>query len=197
MMKTGLSIVTVGACGLGILIAVASNQSELPSASEDNARRDFTQPVREAVIGGRIAKDRAFFGAPPSVPHSIHSDRSSKDCLQCHALEDRVVQRHQAIAPVPHAEFSQCLQCHVKGNDSKIDLFRENSFTGLDYPGQGSRAHELAPPTIPHKIWMRENCLSCHGPAGNFAVRTPHPIRSQCRQCHAAEASQDYTRPGT
>jgi len=194
-MRIQLAVLALGACGLGILLGAAPQLAELPPNSGSSAGRDFTQPAREILVGGRITKDRAFFGAPPPVPHSILSDRSSKDCLECHALQDRVAQRHQAIAPVPHSEFSQCMQCHVKGTDTREGLFRENSFVGLDYPGKGSRAHDFAPPTIPHKTWMRENCLSCHGLAGNFAIRTPHPVRSQCRQCHAAEASQDYTRP--
>ena len=77
-----------------------------------------------------------------------------------------------------------------------IKPFRStNTFIGLDLPGKGSRAHALAPPTTPHKTFMRENCLSCHGPTGNWRIKTKHPYRTQCLQCHAPEAGQDFTRP--
>lgn len=171
-----------------------AGQESTPPASY-NESRDFSRSEREAVVGMRIAKDRSFFGAPPPVPHSIQTERSSDDCLQCHALENRVAKRHKAIAPVPHAEFSQCMQCHVPGQARDVPLFRENLFVGLDFPGKGSRANDYAPPTVPHKTFMRENCLSCHGVTGDFAIKTPHPVRSQCRQCHAPEAAMDYTRP--
>lgn len=178
----------------------AGQESESESASSGAATpylasRDFSQSPREAVVGTRAAKDRSFFGAPPPVSHSLQTERSSAYCLQCHALENRIEKRHKAIAPVPHAEFSQCMQCHVSGRERDVPAFRENLFVGLDFPGKGSRANDYAPPTIPHKTFMRENCLSCHGVTGDFAIKTPHPIRSQCRQCHAPEAAQDYTRP--
>lgn len=163
----------------------------IPSSSSD---RQFSLVPREPVVGQKIATTRSYFGAPPPVPHTIQSDRASEWCLGCHAKENRVRLRHKAIAPTPHAEYSQCMQCHVKRNDG-ITPWKENTFVGLDFPGKGSRAHEFAPPTVPHKTFMRENCSSCHGPKGEHAIRTPHPYRSQCQQCHVAELSQDYTRP--
>lgn len=43
----------------------------------------------------------------------------------------------------------------------------------------------FAPPTIPHKTFMRENCTACYsGAAAREEIRTPHPERSRCRQCH-------------
>jgi hypothetical protein len=49
----------------------------------------------------------------------------------------------------------------------------------------GGRLHNFAPPTIPHKMLMRENCLACHsGPAAREEIRTSHPERERCRQCH-------------
>lgn len=159
-----------------------------------NPGRDFRQPIREAVVGKEITQSRAYWGAPPPVPHTIRSQQSNASCLECHALKNRIEKRQQAIAPLPHAEFSQCLQCHVKA-DSKVEPFRESDFVGLDFPGKGTRAHPLAPPTMPHKLFMRENCLSCHGPTGMARVRVTHPERSQCVQCHVPEAANEYSRP--
>lgn len=161
--------------------------------------RTFASVTRTNTVGKKPMADRAFFGAPPVIVHrGIITTERGTDCLKCHAKENRIELRHQAIAPVPHAEFSQCTQCHVKA-DPSIKPFRNktNSFTGLDLPGKGSRAYSLAPPTVPHKTFMRENCMSCHGPTGNWRIKTPHPFRTQCTQCHAPEAKQDYTRPKT
>jgi cytochrome c-type protein NapB len=41
------------------------------------------------------------------------------------------------------------------------------------------------PPPIPHDLQFRENCLTCHaGPAAVAELRTRHPERANCRQCH-------------
>ncbi|MBI5155540.1 hypothetical protein HZA57_09915 [Candidatus Poribacteria bacterium] len=156
--------------------------------------RAFPAVVREATAGVRSVKDRAYLYAPPPVTHSIKNENDSAACLQCHAREKDVALRKNAIAPIPHAEFSQCLQCHLKGTAANAD-FRPNGFVGLDFPGKGARAYEGAPPTIPHRLFMRDNCQACHGPTGDHSIRTPHPERSQCRQCHAAEATQTSGQP--
>jgi cytochrome c-type protein NapB len=129
------------------------------------------------------------------MPHHFVEERDGKACLECHARQTRIEKHQQAIAPVPHPEFSQCLQCHVKAGDISGTLFRENAFVGLDLPGKGTRAHPLAPPTIPHKTFMRDHCLSCHGPAGKQRIASPHPWRSQCQQCHVPEAAKNFDRP--
>jgi len=182
---------------LTLLIAAALAAAGL--ASEPTAAtpgRTFATVTRTNTAGLRPFSDRAFFGAPPVIVHRgiLNSERAT-DCLQCHAKENRVALRQQAISPLPHAEFSQCTQCHVRAAPEVAPFRQGNTFTGLDLPGKGSRAHPLAPPTIPHKTFMRDNCLSCHGPTGQWRIKTPHPFRTQCRQCHAAEADQDHTRP--
>ena len=184
-------------------IAVAAAAPALVSWAGDVAEksakklRKFPTLERSNTVGKRPLPDRAFFGAPPVIVHRgiITSERNT-DCLQCHAKENRIERRHQAIAPVPHAEYSQCTQCHVKADPSAAPFRTTNTFVGLDLPGKGSRAHPLAPPTVPHKTFMRDNCLSCHGPTGLWRIKSKHPHRSQCLQCHAPEAKQDYTRPG-
>jgi nitrate reductase cytochrome c-type subunit len=165
-------------------------------------RRSFAQPIRPDPVGTNIAVNRSFWGAPPPMPHSFPQAKDDgRVCLECHARETRIAKRQQAIAPVPHAEFSQCQQCHVPKQDAlsepntALTLFAETTFAGLDYPGKGTRAHPYAPPTIPHKTFMRDNCLACHGPTGKQRITTPHPYRSQCQQCHLADASKNYDRP--
>ena len=44
-----------------------------------------------------------------------------------------------------------------------------------------------APPPIPHDLQFRGNCLACHaGPAAVAEIRTTHPERADCRQCHVS-----------
>ena len=195
LLLTGLCLFLTLAIGQEADKTTPDAAPEAVSTPERSTPRDFSQPVREPAVGREISKYRAFLGAPPPVRHSIRTERSSDFCLECHATENRIELRQHAIAPMPHQEHSQCLQCHVKGNNKKIQPFRENDFVGLDMPGKGSRAHPFAPPTIPHKTFMRENCLTCHGPSGIRAIRTDHPDRSQCLQCHVPEATQNYDRP--
>ena len=60
----------------------------------------------------------------------------------------------------------------------------------------GLRLHDRAPPTIPHKTFMRENCVACHaGPAAREEIRTSHPERRRCRQCHVPVATQETFSP--
>lgn len=178
----------------GLVVAGLIHAADSPAPAY-NAQRSFAQPIRENPVGTNVATTRAFFGAPPVMPHTFAGDRDGRYCLECHARVTRIEKRQNAIVPVPHAEFSQCQQCHVSGVDKSGAVFRENSFVGLDLPGKGTRAHPFAPPTIPHKTFMRDNCLSCHGPAGKQRIASPHPIRSQCQQCHVPDASKNYDRP--
>ena len=77
-----------------------------------------------------------------------------------------------------------------------VDVGRDNKDRRAEFAGEqttpaGARAYEGAPPTIPHRTLMRENCMSCHGEGGTSAIRTSHPDRQSCTQCHATDASYD------
>ena len=167
--------------------------AESPAAYND--QRSFALPIRPDPVGTNVSGPRAFFGAPPVMPHTFAGDRDGRYCLECHARTTRIEKHQHSVAPVPHPEFSQCQQCHVSGIDPFRAPFRENSFVGLAAPGKGTRAHPFAPPTVPHKTFLRDNCLSCHGPAGKQRILTPHPARSQCQQCHVSDASKTADRP--
>jgi len=201
-MKTRIRLLAVIAVAVGVR-ALACLAADPPQGAAKDTLKRQSQPTRSFptlaranTAGKRGMADRAFFGAPPVIVHRgiILSERNT-DCLQCHAKENRIERRHKAIAPVPHAEYSQCTQCHVKANPAATPFGADNTFVGLDLPGKGSRAFPQAPPTVPHKTFMRGNCLSCHGPTGLWRVKSKHPHRSQCLQCHAPEARQDFTRP--
>ena len=134
------------------------------------------------VLRARATR-RAFDGAPPTIPHEI-DQRGYPACLACHE-HGAAVGNHIAPA-MSHEPFASCIQCHVP-EKNPVDLGTtvvENQFVGLAAPALGSRAWKGAPPTIPHTTAMRERCSSCHGVSGSSAIRTTHPWRQSCPQCH-------------
>ncbi len=157
---------------------------------------NVTEAQRAMAVAARAAR-RAFDGAPPVVPHPIAQD-SSAACLACHgpglAVKDKVASR------ISHAAYSSCSQCHVAAGGlglggagpALLAPLAGNHFAGAEAPLKGSRAGPHAPPTIPHGTRMRGDCLSCHGPRALFGLRTPHPERQSCAQCHAADAALDH-----
>jgi cytochrome c-type protein NapB len=92
--------------------------------------------------------------------------------------------------PAPHLATrgmeagARCEQCHVYRRSD--DVWRESRFEGLAQDlRHGRRLTVTAPPVMPHAAFMRENCLACHGgPAAREEIRTSHPERARCRQCH-------------
>jgi nitrate reductase (cytochrome), electron transfer subunit len=179
-----------------------------PNASWENALSSLVQPAtdyhgltnateaeRALALRERTAR-RAYDGAPPVVPHPIAQD-SAASCLSCHG--PGLVIKDKVASKMSHAEYTSCTQCHVPSVGSRIPVtdpsllepLAENRFPGLDAPLKGSRAWAQAPPTIPHATHMRSDCLSCHGPQGLFGLRTPHPDRRSCQQCHVPSAEMD------
>lgn len=130
--------------------------------------------------------NRAFHGAPPSIPHEVNSERDMGDnsCLKCHE-NGGYVDKYKAYTPVtPHPEKINCRQCHVP--EKTNSLFKETNFKRGTIPVAGlNNALEGSPPVIPHQLQLRENCLACHaGPSAPKEIRVSHPERVNCRQCH-------------
>ncbi len=128
--------------------------------------------------------NRAFYGAPPSIPHQVKErDMGGNSCLKCHE-NGGFVDTFNAYAPTtPHPEKVNCRQCHVPQNTK--DLFVKTNWSRTKGPSVGNKALMSSPPIIPHQIQLRENCLSCHaGPSAPKEIRTTHPNRINCRQCH-------------
>ena len=164
---------------------------------------------------------RAFPGAPPRIPHGLTPDEfQTGGCNTCHE-RGGYSQRFGAYVPItPHPEMGACLQCHVgDGELMAIALpttdpsarcrqchnpgagrWTEASvdWQTMPWPEVARDAPEGQPPPIPHTLDFRGNCLACHaGPAGVQEIRTAHPERASCRQCHlTTEAAADvYVRP--
>lgn len=148
---------------------------------------DDADPAARAASLRRRAERRAYDGAPPVIPHPV-DPTSVAACLACHEHGLRL--GDLVASPMPHAAYASCTQCHAPAAPSALSAaagppLTWNAFEGLPAPDGGERAWTGAPPVIPHATWMRDDCMSCHGPNGAAGLRTTHPWRQSCTQCHA------------
>lgn len=160
-----------------------------------NAAVEKTDADRAAALAKRASR-RAYDGAPPTIPHRI-LQMGPLDCTACHATGVKI--GTELVAPkMSHPSYTSCTQCHVVKVDPRLDAPKveppANDFVGVAW-GKGTRAWPGAPPTIPHPTAMRPDCSSCHGPMGAVGLKTPHPYRQSCTQCHVADASNDQHAP--
>ena len=140
---------------------------------------------------------RAYPGAPPIIPHRVEESwAGGKACLSCHA-DGGWTPRFGAFTPVvPHPELVSCRQCHLP--EATKTVFRATEWSTTAPPPIHRAALPGSPPPVPHALRMRENCLACHaGPGAVAEIRTSHPTRVNCRQCHAlgAEDAGAFVRP--
>ena len=174
--------------------------TSLPTASKapsNDIVSALSETERTRILQKRASR-RAYDGAPPTVPHPI-DQAASGSCLSCHGLDAEVVIKGRRPPVMSHQFLASCIQCHVPENGALETVAPEwsgpqvgaSSFAGRQGGGAGSRAYAGAPPTIPHSSAMRENCMSCHGPDRPNALRTTHPERVSCNQCHASSAVLD------
>lgn len=136
--------------------------------------------------------NRAYNGAPPTIPHAI-DQQSDASCVACH--KEGALTKSLRIPRMSHAFLTNCTQCHVESNPGHMPaaVFRDNEFAGLPAPTAGPRAFIGVPPQVPHSTWMRSDCMSCHGYKGQRGIRTTHPWRSSCQQCHTPSATMEQT----
>ncbi|MCG8461779.1 MAG: hypothetical protein MI919_36315, partial [Holophagales bacterium] len=162
----------------------------------DGAGSSVDVPGREGATKTAAvvrAERRLFDGAPPVVPHGP----LGADCVSCHHTEGVAVEGLGFSPPSPHEDtpgmgaLAYCQQCHVDAGD--VEPFVGNAFVGLRQDlRRGPRLNPLAPPVMPHGELMRENCQACHtGPAAREEIRTDHPERSFCVQCHVEPVTTD------
>lgn len=165
---------------------------------------------------------RAFPGAPPRIPHPLTAEEFLTDgCRTCHERGGFSV-RFAAYVPVtPHPDRGICLQCHV-GEDSGMGVQVPSAdpsarcpqchgpnggppqasasltWATTVWPVLSPVTPDQSPPAIPHDLQFRENCVTCHsGPAAVAEIRTKHPERANCRQCHLTSDpdAQAFVRP--
>ena len=185
--RKGLSS-ALGVIALSVVTACSSEPVETSVPDHPGATK---------TAAAERALRRGYDGAPPVIPHQDFGSA----CTECHNQEGVSVPGTGFAPPSPHeattgmSAISRCKQCHVfRQTDS---LFAENSFVGLNQDlRHGRRLNLAAPPVMPHAVFMRENCLACHaGPAAREAIRTMHPERIRCRQCHIEQVTTSTFNP--
>ena len=190
----GLSL-TAGERPARVLPVQAAATPTLPSEAGMYARVSAAaeyaamprEPNRKRTRAVYYAR-RAYPGAPPIVPHAVDErEAGGRACLACHG-DGGWVPRFEAYAPVtPHPEFLSCRQCHVP--QATRAAFQPSSWQTVAPPPLRGGAMPGSPPPIPHGLQMRGNCRACHaGPGAVDELRTSHPERVTCRQCHALGA---------
>ena len=131
---------------------------------------------------------RQYVGSPPRIPHPVDPDiEREMRCNVCHE-KGGYVPSFNAYTPItPHPHFSNCMQCHVK--QVAENLFVSSTWVSVRVPELQRSMLPGSPPPIPHTLDLRDNCLACHGGlAAPLEIRTSHPERVQCRQCHLPAA---------
>lgn len=155
---------------------------QLAQPSTAAAPKEAPTPAQRAQCLAERGARRAFEGAPPVIPHPIASQGTAV-CLACH--EKGLVIGSKVASKMSHPPYALCTQCHVEMGPGGL----KDAAPAQTVPAD--RAFAGAPPALPHAMWMRENCLNCHGPTGHAGLRTTHPERLVCVQCHAASAPLD------
>jgi cytochrome c-type protein NapB len=171
--------------------------ADLPRAVAPSAGQTAATPAETATAIERRKSLRAYDGAPPVIPHAIDTLKASA-CNSCHGEDSNLVIGGKRPAEISHPWITNCTSCHVPADGlrqltapAETRLVIGNSFLGKSSAGHGPRAYGTAPPTMPHAVWMRQNCMTCHGPGREQAIRTSHPERQNCLQCHAPNALFD------
>jgi nitrate reductase (cytochrome), electron transfer subunit len=169
----------------------AAEFARITASPELFAEVPRSEGARRALLARR-AERRAYDGAPPTIPHQIDQG-AAPDCLVCHEGGARIA---GLTAPrMSHPRYDSCTQCHVvSALPEPLRLAQPmvaNGFQGLPGGGLGARAWAGAPPVIPHTTWMKSECHSCHGLLGATGLRSTHPWRHSCMQCHAPSAQLD------
>lgn len=168
-----------------------NESSNIPSEAGVFERSEYALEYAEMPLDDNYQRNlktyydnRAFYGAPPSIPHPVEEGGiGSNTCLKCHQ-NGGFVEKFQAYTPVtPHPDKLNCVQCHVQVKSQT--KFVPSSWVSNHAPSIGNQALIGSPPVVPHGLQLRENCLSCHaGPSAVKEIRTTHPDRVNCRQCH-------------
>jgi len=173
-------------------------QAQSPPRSEQGKQLQTSlSPTMQAQQGvqTRVLKTyyerRAYPGAPPLIPHEVDPEIArTMNCNVCHANGGYTPKFNAYVPVTPHPQYQNCMQCHV---EAKTDTkFVTTNWKSVNPPSVHRPALPGSPPPIPHTLQLRENCLACHaGPSAVAEVRTSHPERVNCRQCHVPRTTDD------
>lgn len=179
------ALMAAGLMACGAPDGPSAGRGRVSSADSGGALGDLRTVAAERSLR------RLYDGAPPVIPHVPFGAA----CIACHHEEGLAVPDVGFAPPSPHGPeaiagaMQRCRQCHVFQNGAPP--WSETTFVALRQDlRRGRRLHDGAPPVMPHRVFMRENCLACHsGPAAREEIRTTHPERPRCRQCHVEQTT--------
>ena len=117
------------------------------------------------------------------------------DCLSCH--EEVLDLGEEISVPTPHPQFQNCLQCHVSKIPAQFQTLPtvRSDWIGLAIPMRTDSSETIqgTPPTVPHRTFLRDRCLTCHHQEHPKSERrTSHPERSNCQQCHVTNKDLEF-----
>lgn len=182
-----------GRCGVARLAMILCL---LACGCEPPVKEEAAEALRPASLAVRATR-RAFDGAPPVIPHRP----LGITCTNCHT-DTGTLAPPIGVAPAnPHlntpneAAFQNCRQCHVFSVTE--ELLVENDFAGLNQQENlGERLFPGAPPVMPHRLFMHENCNACHsGIAARAEILCDHADRLNCQQCHVQRTEAESQTP--
>lgn len=196
-------------CLSGVLMALpAMAASDIPQDFDAGGEKIYKR-MAETPLAAMTGVDgqrnlnsyyelRQYPGSPPMVPHVVPPSFSDEklNCLSCHERGGYDAEKEAFVPVTPHPEKESCFQCHVPKNTER--LFVENEWQSVPPPKLGISELGGSPPSIPHSLQLRDDCIACHaGPAAVAEIRVEHASRGNCRQCHVpmvTESAQEFMR---
>jgi nitrate reductase (cytochrome), electron transfer subunit len=137
-----------------------------------------------------------FAAYAPVTPHP-----ELTQCLQCHLGDALLMDVPGRPAGGPDGV---CRQCHAPAVPAATASRTALDWRPAAWPAVAdatdagtTRTPAGSPPPITHDLQLRGDCRACHtGPAAVEEIRTTHPERTNCRQCHVTVAPMagEYTR---
>lgn len=194
----------IALCLLGMFLAggeafsadAAYNDFDNQAKKRFAARRATPEIYTTADSGDRnlagFYELRQYPGSPPRIPHPVDVTFSGNetDCLSCHGKGGYSAEFGKFVPVTPHPENTLCYQCHVPVVTE--EQFVASNWQSMDPPRLGQSFLSSSPPTVPHSLQLRENCISCHtGPGAVAEIRVTHAARGDCRQCHVPAVQAD------
>ena len=179
------------------MVMVADSAPDIPQGFDSDGEKIFNR-FNDTPLAAMTGTDgrrtlntfyelRQYPGSPPRVPHAVpvYYQDDNSDCIACHDRGGYDAEQDAYIPVTPHPENENCFQCHLPRRTE--ELFVESNWQSINPPKLGRSQLGGSPPSIPHSLQLREDCLACHtGPAAVAEIRVEHASRGNCRQCHVA-----------
>ncbi len=150
----------------------ATGETESPATLTAETQSEET---RETEAEAEVTHDEeSEADGPSSIPHPIEG---RDDCLLCHGLD--------GVKPFPADHEGRttetCLSCHQVVLSTEAEEAHEE-----ESEAEGDEEKDEGPPSIPHTLEGRDDCLPCHNLDGVKPFPADHERRTpvMCPACH-------------